>query len=92
MNLTILNCLVFGESVGLVVKQINNLLQHYNRGKLISSNLYFIILFLGLRCLCLIMSLFLMFRFQVSMVEKEECYFVENVGRVDEDILSTTLT
>jgi hypothetical protein len=38
------------------------------------------------------MSLFLMFRFQVSMVGKEGCYFVENVGRVDEDIPSTTLT
>jgi len=32
-----------------------------------------------------------MFRFQVSMVEKEECYFVENVGRVDEDIPLTIL-
>jgi hypothetical protein len=33
-----------------------------------------------------------MFRFQVSMIEKEECYFVENVGIIDEDIPSTTLT
>jgi hypothetical protein len=31
------------------------------------------------------------FRFQVSMVEKK-CYFVENVGGVNEDTLSITPT
>jgi hypothetical protein len=84
------NYWLFGESIGLVVWQINNLLQHYNKGKFISPNFYFIVLFLGLRCLCLSMSLFLMFKFQISMVK--ECNFVENVGRIDEDFPSNTPT
>jgi hypothetical protein len=48
-------------------------------------------LFLGLRCLCLIMFLFSRFKFQISMVEKE-CYFVKNVGGVDVNFPSITPT
>jgi hypothetical protein len=94
VNLAILGfvyCLALGKSKGFIARQSNNLLQHYNTCKVINSNFYCFDLFFGLRCLYLNVSLFFVFRFQVSMVEKK-CYFVENVGGVHEDTLSTTPT